>query len=156
MLAFEHWLAPVFELSTKYRVANKFGAEYAQYEIFSAVGGSALALAGIFIAYVIYLKRPSFARGAAEKYRTLHTTLMNKYYVDEVYNFLFVRGTINAGKASYEADQKIIDGLMVDGTGFMARSFGEILRHLQGGDVQKYAVYLVLAITVAFMTLVLV
>jgi NADH-quinone oxidoreductase subunit L len=156
MLAFEHWLAPVFELSSKYRMANAYGADYGKQELLSMLAGSVMAISGVALAYLFYLKRPSYARGAAEKYRTLHETLMNKYYVDEAYNFLFVRGTINAGKASYEADQKIIDGLMVDGTGFMARSFGEILRHLQGGDVQKYAVYLVLAITVAFMTLVLV
>ncbi|MEZ4459925.1 MAG: proton-conducting transporter membrane subunit [bacterium] len=156
MLAFEHWLAPVFEMSMKYRVVNHFGAEYAKWEIASAVAGSALALLGIFAAYSVYVKRPSIARNFADKYRKLHQVLMDKYKVDEFYDATFVRGTINAGKASYEVDQKVIDGLGVDGAGFMTKSLGEALRYLQGGDVQKYAVYLVVAMTMAFMALALV
>jgi NADH-quinone oxidoreductase subunit L len=155
MLAFEHWLAPVFEVST-YRVVNHFGAHYGVWEALSATAGSALAIAGIAGAYFIYMKRPTIARNFVEKYRTLHKILMEKYRVDEAYDFLFVRGTINAGKASYEADKNVIDGVMVNGTGFMAKSFGQALRHLQGGNVQKYAVYLVLSLTLAFMLLALV
>lgn len=154
MLAFEHWLAPVFEVSNTYRIANRFGDNYALYEGISIGVGSTAAILGILTAWFLYLKNPNLPKRIAEQFNMLYRVLLSKYKVDEFYDFVFVRQSINIGKASYEFDSKVLDGFLVNGVGFLARSFGRILRHLQSGDVQRYAAYIVLAVVLAFIALI--
>ncbi len=153
MLAFEYWLAPVFEVSTTYRVANRFGDNYALYEGISIAVGSTAAITGIAIAWFLYVKNPNLPKRIAEQFSVMYRLLQSKYKVDEFYDIAFVRQAINVGKGSYEFDGKVLDGFLVNGVGFMAESFGKILRHLQSGDTQRYATYLVLAIILAFIAL---
>lgn len=154
MLAFEHWLAPVFEVSTTYRIANRFGDNYALWEALSITVGSAAALIGIAAAWYLYMKNPKMPERLAEQFRGVYNVLSAKYKVDEFYDFTFVRSAILAGKGSYEFDRSVLDGFFVNGVAFLAESFGKVLRHLQSGDLQRYATYIVLAIILAFIALV--
>lgn len=154
MLLFEHWLAPVFETSMKYRIANQFGDQYKPWE-WTAMGlGTAAAFTGIGLAAFFYLKRPDIPARLVESLAVGYRVLVAKYKIDEFYDATFVRGTILAGKGSYEFDRNALDGLMVNGVGFMADAGGRILRYLQSGDVQKYATYIVLAIVLALVALI--
>jgi len=154
MLAFEHWLAPVFETSMTYRIANRFGDHYAPYEWASVGMGTSAGLLGIGLAYVFYVKRPDLPARIVESLGMGYRILVAKYKIDEFYDGTFVRGTVLAGKGSYKFDGGILDGLLVNGVGFFAAAGGQILRHLQGGDVQKYATYIVLALVLAFIALI--
>ncbi len=153
MLAFEHWLEPVFDVSMNTRILNIYGAHPAVPETISMVGSIILAATGIGAAYFFYMKNPHLPKKISERVAKLHTLLSNKYYVDEGYDYV-VRGSINFGHAQYLFDRYVIDGLIVNGFGFLAGSLGKALRYLQSGDVQRYATYIVLAVVLALAVLI--
>ncbi|MFW5967341.1 MAG: NADH-quinone oxidoreductase subunit L [Persicimonas sp.] len=149
MLAFETWLSEVFIVADSFRNLDRFGAHpYTAEAIVTAVS-VCVALGGIATAWWMYLKSPEVPKRISEKVRGVYRVLANKYWVDEIYDATFVRGTIGLGRAWAWFDQHIIDGVLVDGTAWLAEQLGRILRHLQSGNVQRYAVYIVLAIVLA-------
>jgi len=98
-----------------------------------------IALIGIFIAYVFYIKRPELPGLLAEKRKTLYTILVNKYFVDEIYGFCFVNSLKALGTGLWRGfDDLIVDG-GVNGVGRVTISFSGILRRIQTGFVQNYA-----------------
>lgn len=152
-LGLEHWLSEVFYVSEEYRLTGRFGAHpYAQEAI--AAGVSILvAFSGIGLAFLMYVKNPGLPAEIAERTRALYRTLSNKYYVDEAYQAAFVTPTLGLGKAMYWFDRYVIDGVMVNGLGFVASSGGRVLRHLQSGNLQRYATYIVLVIVLMLFAL---
>ncbi len=105
---FEHWLA------------HLFGEESGGHEIpeFALTSVSVLAaLAGIFIASRIYLK---VWEGP------LYRALLNKWYVDEIYDFLFVNGLAKGGgNLLWAFDRHVLDG-GVNGAGWLTRLISTI------------------------------
>ena len=76
--------------------------------------------------------------------------LYHKWYFDEIYDFVFVKGARALGDLFWKVgDQKIIDGLVPDGFASASRFFGRQFRRLQTGYVYHYSV-LMLAAAVAF------
>ena len=155
MLFFEHWHRETFAVSNEFRLFNRFGEHPYAWEIFSAAAGFVAALTGIGLAYLFYLKDPDRPKRIAESVRGLYRVLQNKYYVDEAYDTVFVKGSINSGRGLWRFDRSVIDGLLVDGAGFLMSSGGRILRHLQSGQVQRYATYFVLALVLAMVAVLL-
>jgi NADH-quinone oxidoreductase subunit L len=99
-----------------------------------------IAVAGIAIAWYIWVKRRSIAESAAREFPGLHRLLLNKYYVDEIYDATIVQ-PIKA--ASTEGlwrwfDVRVIDGA-VNGTGSIVDGGAAWLRRLQTGSVRAYA-----------------
>ena len=72
----------------------------------------AVALAGISFAYLIYIKIPSRANELYERFRGAYQVLWNKYYVDELYDMLFVNRTKDAGDALWVIDDALVDGVV--------------------------------------------
>ena len=108
---------------------------------------SGIALAGIGLAWYFWLANrrasDSIARGAAP----LHTLLLNKYYVDELYNAVFVQpikaiSTVGLWKG---ADAGLIDGT-VNGVGLLVRETSGSVRRLQSGSIRAYAASLFLGV----------
>jgi NADH-quinone oxidoreductase subunit L len=98
-----------------------------------------IALVGIFIAYVFYIKRPEIPGLLAEKRKTLYTVLVNKYFVDEIYGFFFVNSLKALGTGLWRGfDDVVVDGA-VNGVGRVTLDIGGILRKIQTGFVQNYA-----------------
>jgi NADH-quinone oxidoreductase subunit L len=155
--SFEHWLEPAFP----HREAHH-GDAATHY----ALLGAALTAAaiGIFVGTRLELK------GAWTK------VLQNKWYVDEIYDFLFVNG-LSKGGGSFLArfDQKVVDGgvngtawltrfngralgigdfWIVDGAvrliGFITKAFSYPVRALQTGYVQTYAFFVLAGLLVIF------
>lgn len=153
-LFFEHWSAEVFDISTKYRILGRFGAHpYAQ-EIAVTVGSIVIAFSGIALAWLMYIKNPSLPGSIKEKvFGRFHGVLMDKYYVDEGYDTLFVQSSIKAGKGMTFFDKHILDSVFVNGAAHIMATVGRILRHLQSGDVQRYAIYITIAIVIALLAL---
>ena len=110
---------------------------------------SGLALAGIGLAMYFWLRnRPAAAR-AARSAAPLYTLLLNKYYVDEIYNALIVQpikgiSTFVLWKA---ADAALIDGA-VNGVGGLVRGSSSTFRRLQTGSIRAYAASLFLGVVV--------
>jgi NADH-quinone oxidoreductase subunit L len=71
----------------------------------------ALAAAGIFLARFLYKSRPALAERMAASLRGPHRLLLDKYYVDELYDRLFVQGAaLGGGRALHAVDRYVVDG----------------------------------------------
>ncbi|MBA3948480.1 MAG: NADH-quinone oxidoreductase subunit L [Acidobacteria bacterium] len=101
---------------------------------------TAVAFLGIAIAAVLFLKRRSPAEARSAKAGALHTVLLNKYYVDELYDAVVVRPihALSAVVLWKGFDVRVIDGA-VNGTGAAIRAGSGALRRVQTGSVRAYA-----------------
>ncbi|HET6932663.1 MAG TPA: NADH-quinone oxidoreductase subunit L, partial [Candidatus Acidoferrum sp.] len=81
---------------------------------------------GFWLARKLYLENPKLHTQLAGSWPRLHNLLIHKYYVDEVYDALFVNRVKDLSAALGFFDSKIIDGLGVDGAGWLARVFSRI------------------------------
>jgi len=86
----------------------------------------AAALAGLWLAHQLYLKNPKRHSQIAAAWPRLHRLLVHKYYMDEIYDALFVNRTKDLSTAFGWFDGQIIDGLGVDGAGWLTRAFSRI------------------------------
>ncbi|MFQ5841540.1 MAG: NADH-quinone oxidoreductase subunit L, partial [Thermodesulfobacteriota bacterium] len=116
-----------------------YGLNPASMELILMAISVIVALTGIFIAYVFYIRRPELPALLAEKRKILYTLLVNKYFVDEIYGFSFVDSLKGLGTGLWRGiDDQVIDG-GVNGVGRMIIGFGGVLRKIQTGFVQSYA-----------------
>jgi NADH-quinone oxidoreductase subunit L len=121
--SFGNFLEPVF--------ANKFAAHAHEYAHSTELGLMALsvviALVGLGIAYLVLVKRPYTEERAKARLGALGTILFNKYYVDELYDALFVNRVKNIGNAASGFDQYVVDG-GVNGVGWTTRLTADLSR----------------------------
>ena len=87
----------------------------------------AIALAGIGVAYLMYVRRPLTEELAQAPLGTAGTVLLNKYYVDELYDALFVNRTKDLGNAAAAFDEVVVDG-GVNGVGWTTRLTADVSR----------------------------
>ena len=99
-----------------------------------------IALAGIGIAMFFWLRRPAAAAALERQFSGVHRLLLNKYYLDEIYNAVIVQPIkqLSAGALWKGMDAGLIDGT-VNGVGTGVESFSTSLRRLQTGSVRTYA-----------------
>ncbi len=100
----------------------------------------AVAFGGMGTAYLFYVARPDLPDRVASSVHAMYTILVNKYYIDEIYNVTVVRPIL---RSSREFLWKFIDTGIIDGTvnsvGQVVRATGSGLRHIQTGYVRTYA-----------------
>ncbi|HJY85872.1 MAG TPA: NADH-quinone oxidoreductase subunit L, partial [Candidatus Acidoferrales bacterium] len=171
---FEHFLAPViaphgFEHGEAGAAAHRGSVEY-----LLAIASVGIALAGIGLARRFYLERPELPEQLASRWRRLYQLVYRKYYVDEVYDALFVNRVQDLGTTLASFDAKVVDGLGVDGAGWLTRMasrlsiwwdtwivdglvnlgarivwlFSYPVRMVQTGLVPNYALFIVLGVLV--------
>ena len=106
-----------------------------------------LALAGIGIAFYFWRVNPGAAAGMAGSLAPIHTLLLNKYYVDELYNAVFVQPIklLSTYVLWKGADAGLIDGT-VNGVGRIVRESSGAIRHVQSGSIRAYAASLFLGV----------
>jgi len=100
---------------------------------------------GLGAAYLLYGKSADDGWAKRLGLGGVWRVLSNKYYVDELYNGVFVRGTVALSRATGEFDKEVVDGA-VNGIGALFRSGSGLLRRAQTGLVQAYALTLFLAV----------
>jgi NADH-quinone oxidoreductase subunit L len=108
--------------------------------------GSGAFLAGLALAAMLYYEgvREPVVR-FVRTFPWLHKLVKNKFYVDELYNFVFVRPTkFFARTLATFFDKFIIDGLLVGGVARMVDAIGYVVRRVQNGDVQRYVAAMVI------------
>jgi NADH-quinone oxidoreductase subunit L len=101
---------------------------------------SVVALAGIAIATYFFLKRRDQANVIADRLGGLRKVLLEKYYVDELYDTAIVQPIrlLSEDGLWKVLDVRAIDGA-VNGVGGIVRGSSELLRRLQTGSVRTYA-----------------
>ncbi|GIK43700.1 MAG: NADH-quinone oxidoreductase subunit L [Chloroflexota bacterium] len=137
--ALEGWLEPVYAAAGHSAEGVEhhlsFGAELGLLSTSAVV-----AIAGIALAYFFYVVRPSIPQNLARSLRGLFSLLANKYYVDELYNAVFVKPALLLAEGfAVGCDKLLIDGVLVDG---LARGIGWLGRqasYLQSGYLRHYA-----------------
>jgi len=108
-----------------------------------------LAVAGIATAYVLYLKRTDLPKRVAQALGPLYALVERKYGFDELYSWLFAGGARTVGKGFWRGgDQTVIDGLMVNGTARLVGWFSGVIRLLQSGLVNQYAVSMLIGVLI--------
>jgi NADH-quinone oxidoreductase subunit L len=115
---FEHFLAPTF-------AGHGLEAPAAEHMSVAAELGLMLvsvtvAAAGILTARHIYESRAGLAESLAERWRSLHRLLLNKYYVDEIYDATVVRATTSGAHGLWRIDAVVVDGF-VNAWGWLTR-----------------------------------
>lgn len=106
-----------------------------------------VALAGIGLAWILYGRPSDVPARLAERYRSIYKLLVNKYYIDEVYLWLFHRVGLGLAEAFNWHDRHVVDGVF-DGVGDVTRLSGHKLRLLQTGNLQTYALVLFTAVVI--------
>ena len=106
-----------------------------------------LAVAGIVTAWMMYVRNPLLPARMRAKAEVLYTLLLNKYFVDEFDEFVFVRGARAFGRLLWKiGDVKLIDGLAVNGTARVIGWVSTVVRHIQSGYVYHYAFAMILGL----------
>ncbi len=133
-----------------------------------------MACAGIWLAYTWYIKRPEVPGKIAAASPFLYKLLYNKYYVDQLYDAMFVNRMKDLALTLGAFDVNFINGLGVDGAGWVTRITSSIsgiwdswivdglvnlaarivwlfswpVRMLQSGRVARYALFMLLGVLV--------
>ena len=170
---FERWLNPLLAPAAEAvrEVAHDSSMEWILMFVSVAVAGI-----GISVAYRFYQVKPDIPESLARTFQPLYNTLYHKWYVDEIYDFLFVNGLGKGGGEVLGAfDRNVVDGA-VNGAGWLTRfsasvsmwwdtwivdgavrlgSFTvKLLSYpvciLQTGRVQAYALFVVVGVLVFF------
>jgi len=131
-------------ISEAWAAAGGGGEHSATLELFLMALSVIIALTGIGIAYFLYLKNPALPKMLAEKWNGLYRLVSNKYYVDELYQALFVNSLKKLGMGLWKGfDELVIDGT-VNGIAYVIGWFSGVIRKMQTGSVQNYAFSIVL------------
>ena len=110
------------------------------------------ALIGIAIAYVFYIAAPQLPVRLAAQFRALYLFLLNKWYFDELYDWLFVRTAFVLGSGLWRSgDGAVIDGLGPNGVAAVTRDLAQQASRLQTGYLYHYAFAMMIGL-VAFVT----
>ena len=95
---------------------------------------------GFVTAYHFYIRSPETPVRLAEQHRGLYTFLLNKWYFDELYDFLFVRPAKRLGRFLWKTgDGKVIDGFGPDGVSARVVDVTQRVVKLQTGYLYHYA-----------------
>ncbi|UCD65240.1 MAG: NADH-quinone oxidoreductase subunit L [Candidatus Zixiibacteriota bacterium] len=130
-------------------------------------------LSGIYLAYLMYYKKSISAEAMAERFRPIYKLLYNKYYFDEIYHAVLIRPVLAVADFMWTFDARVVDGLVngtgwltikwsdiklwfdtwivdgaVNGSGWLVRQGANILRFLQTGSMQFYALFILVVLIV--------
>ncbi|MCP5003204.1 MAG: NADH-quinone oxidoreductase subunit L, partial [Planctomycetes bacterium] len=113
--------------------------------MFSMMGlSTGIAIVGIALAYVMYIKKPDLPAQIAGRLKLFYNVLLNKYYVDEIYDATVVNPTIKSSFFLWRwFDVRVIDGI-VNGVARLVELKSEGLRLFQTGFVRNYALSMLL------------
>jgi NADH-quinone oxidoreductase subunit L len=124
--------------------AGEAGSHSAALELLLMALSVGIALVGIGIAYFLYVKNPALPKKIAGTWKGLYGWVFNKYYVDEAYEVLFVNSMKGLGTAFWKGvDEFIIDGT-VNGIAYFFGGLSGLIRKMQTGFAQNYALAMVL------------
>ncbi len=145
---FEHFLDPVFgesqetyHIAIRQALAHNHGAEWGLMAV-----SVALAFAGIAVAVTMYRGKAEAPAKFCAAFPRLHRAVFNKWYIDELYDFLFVNPTKRLGTFLWKGfDVKVVDGI-VNGVARLIGAISSGLRGIQTGMVHNYAMGMVVGV----------
>jgi NADH-quinone oxidoreductase subunit L len=137
----EFWRGAIFTLSSNNVLDASEGPAWV---IWAPLTVTAIGFIG---AWFVYVANEGMGQRIADRGGPLHAFLYNKWYFDELYDFVFVRGAKALGDLFWKVgDQKIIDGLGPDGVAAVSAKIGRGAGLLQSGYVYHYAFVMLLGV----------
>ncbi|HEX4437760.1 MAG TPA: NADH-quinone oxidoreductase subunit L [Solirubrobacteraceae bacterium] len=138
----DDFLRPTFAGSSLYEPHTKNGLL-----AFGLTLGTLLGLAGIAIAYRIWVARPGTAETIRRRFEPAYKLFVNKWYFDELIDAVVVRPMAAAGVFARDVfERRVIDETLVGGTTGIVRAGSAAVRAVQSGFVRYYAALLVLGV----------
>jgi NADH-quinone oxidoreductase subunit L len=102
---------------------------------------------GFLVAFQFYIRRPDVPKSLAAQHDMLYRFLLNKWYFDEIYDFLFVRPALWLGRLLWKGgDGAVIDGLGPDGVSARVLDVTRNVVRLQTGYLYHYAFAMLIGI----------
>jgi NADH-quinone oxidoreductase subunit L len=153
---FTHWISALLE---NYWLPGAFATRPLTPDIHGPniplmFGSTAFALGGLLLAWWMYVRDVGFAGRLARGMQGLYQLSLNKFHVDEIYYALIVRPLSALAGLSRVFDLYVLDSL-VDLIAQLPRLLGVLLRPIQNGLVQFYALAMILGLVVFLGALVL-
>ncbi|AUW58452.1 NADH-quinone oxidoreductase subunit L [Sphingobium sp. SCG-1] len=111
---------------------------------------AAVMLTGLAIAWLAYIRYTDWPRQFVGQFGVLYDFLLNKWYFDELYNFLFVKPAFAIGRAFWKfGDVGLIDRFGPNGLAALVVQGGKLTRRLQSGYLYTYALVMLLGLAAA-------
>jgi NADH-quinone oxidoreductase subunit L len=136
--AVNNFLEPTFASSKYVGIEESVGAAWLGLGI-----GAVISLAGIWIAYQLYVVRPGTTARLVERMRGLHAFLLHKWYFDELIDAIVVHPAQATGRFCNRTFERVVVQGLVAGTVDVVRGAGGVVRTVQSGFVRSYALLLV-------------
>jgi len=138
-----NFLKPTFAGSHLAEIDVKAGASWV-----GLIVGALIAVAGIFIAYRVYIVRPGTSAALQARFSRLHTFLYNKWYFDELIDALVVRPVQWMGRFTESVlERGVIAGGITGGTVGVVRAASAAVRRAQTGFLRYYAAVLIVGLS---------
>lgn len=154
---FGDWLAPVFAPAKDVLSGGHHEAHHPawQFEVVLMIVSLCIAIFGALAARWMYVTDPEEADRMKERMGPVHTLVFNKYWIDELYDLLFVSSIVKFSKFLWKRfDEAIIDGI-VNGCATVVRGCSGVMRYAQSGLVKDYALSIMVGVVVIIGYLVL-
>jgi NADH-quinone oxidoreductase subunit L len=137
------FLAPTFAGSRLAQSVPSTGADWT-----GLIIGAVIAIAGISIAYRIWILAPGTSARVRERLSPLYTLFVNKWYFDELIDLLIVRPTLWFGRfADGVLERVVIGGGVTGGTTGIVRAGSAAVRRLQTGLLRYYAAAMIVGVS---------
>lgn len=108
---------------------------------------SIVGFVGIALAYLLYMVAPSVPAKLAKTFNFAYKLSFNKWYIDEIYEFLFVRPTKALGRFLWKFfDVKIVDDLGPNGAAWVSKKMASGVSKVQSGLVYHYALIMLVGL----------
>jgi NADH-quinone oxidoreductase subunit L len=135
-----HHVAEFFRESVKLNPANFSLDNMHEVPLYIVVLPSVMMLIGLAVAWQFYIRRPDLPDSLAKQHDILYRFLLNKWYFDENYDFLFVRPALWLGRLLWRGgDGRLIDGFGPDGISARVIDVTNRVVRLQSGYLYHYA-----------------
>ncbi len=109
--------------------------------------GALIAVAGISIAYRIWVARPGTSKRLQERFSGAYVFLSHKWYFDEIIDFAIVRPVLWSGRVVATAFERgVITGVITDGTTGVVRASSAAVRRAQTGFLRYYAALMIVSV----------
>jgi NADH-quinone oxidoreductase subunit L len=129
-----------FRDSLKYAPGNTVLVDMEHLPLTIALAPTAMMIGGFLVAWLFYIRRPDLPVALARDQQILYKFLLNKWYFDEIYDFLFVRPVLRLGRLFWKGgDGYIIDGFGPDGVSAWVLDVTRNVVRLQTGYLYHYA-----------------
>jgi NADH-quinone oxidoreductase subunit L len=135
-----HGVAEFFRDSLKFGPNNHILEDMHHIPYLASIAPTVMMAIGFVIAWEFYIRRPELPVELARQQAPLYRFLLNKWYFDEIYDFLLVRPTLWLGRVLWKyGDGWVIDGLGPDGISARVLDVTRGVVRLQTGYLYHYA-----------------